>query len=152
MFSAFIESLHQSLCAAPFPSLLFLGLSVRHMSVGLFFKRSLHTVQSSSLRTPCISTFKPAPVAHFLPSVSLQEKQEILVEKATRNKRKAITTVKGMELFGMSSFPPFFCTFLKVNLEHNSRVGFGPFSESDSTLFSDQSGSQGKTRPSAQAL
>ncbi|XP_070663099.1 uncharacterized protein [Malus domestica] len=32
------------------------------------------------------------------------EKQEITIEKAMRNKRKCITTVKGMQLFGDSSF------------------------------------------------
>ncbi|RXH86338.1 hypothetical protein DVH24_017391 [Malus domestica] len=33
-----------------------------------------------------------------------KEKQEITIEKAMRNKRKCITTVKGMQLFGDSSF------------------------------------------------
>lgn len=29
-----------------------------------------------------------------------QEKQEVIIEKVVRNKRKSITTVKGLELFG----------------------------------------------------
>ncbi|KAB2614837.1 hypothetical protein D8674_021425 [Pyrus ussuriensis x Pyrus communis] len=33
----------------------------------------------------------------------LQEKQEITIEKAMRNKRKCITTVKGLHLFGNRS-------------------------------------------------
>ncbi|GAQ80707.1 Translation initiation factor SUI1 family protein [Klebsormidium nitens] len=50
------------------------------------------------------STSKPEDeIVKKLPGgkVKRKEKQEILVEKATRNKRKAITTVKGMELFGV---------------------------------------------------
>ena len=31
---------------------------------------------------------------------NLQEKQEVVIEKVVRNKRKCITTVKGLELFG----------------------------------------------------
>jgi hypothetical protein len=114
-FLDFIQSLHQGLCAAPRRSLLFLGLFVHFMSVRPFFKRSLCTVQCSNRQTPCILTFLPAPIAHCLSLVLLQEKQEILVEKATRNKRKAITTVKGMELFGMPSFPPFIGAFLRIS-------------------------------------
>ena len=30
-----------------------------------------------------------------------QEKQEVVIEKVIRNKRKCITTVKGLELFGV---------------------------------------------------
>jgi hypothetical protein len=134
--SILIKSLHQNLCAAPLPSLLFLALSVRHMFAGLFFKRSLCTVQSSNWRMPCTSTFLPAPVDHFLPSASLQEKQEILVEKATRNKRKAITTVKGMEFFGMPSFPPFIGAFqlralVRVSLKLLLQSVLGFFSSLD---------------------
>lgn len=33
-----------------------------------------------------------------------QEKQEVIIEKMTRNKRKCITTVKGLELFGKAVF------------------------------------------------
>nr|GEV78761.1 translation machinery-associated protein 22-like [Tanacetum cinerariifolium] len=29
------------------------------------------------------------------------EKQEVIIEKVTRNKRKSITTLKGLELFGV---------------------------------------------------
>jgi len=31
---------------------------------------------------------------------SFQDKQEVIIEKVVRNKRKSITTVKGLELFG----------------------------------------------------
>jgi len=30
----------------------------------------------------------------------LQEKQEVVIEKIVRNKRKCVTVVKGLELFG----------------------------------------------------
>lgn len=33
--------------------------------------------------------------------IKKKEKQEIIIEKVTRNKRKCITTVKGLELFGV---------------------------------------------------
>ncbi|XP_071722753.1 translation machinery-associated protein 22-like [Rutidosis leptorrhynchoides] len=33
--------------------------------------------------------------------IKKKEKQEIIVEKVTRNKRKSITTIKGLELFGV---------------------------------------------------
>jgi translation initiation factor 1 (eIF-1/SUI1) len=31
---------------------------------------------------------------------AFQDKQEVIIEKVVRNKRKSITTVKGLELFG----------------------------------------------------
>lgn len=37
-------------------------------------------------------------------SIALQEKKEIVIEKMTRNKRKCITTIKGLDLFGMLCF------------------------------------------------
>ncbi|KAL3535610.1 hypothetical protein ACH5RR_004071 [Cinchona calisaya] len=48
------------------------------------------------------STSKPEEVKR-LPGgkVKKKEKQEIIIEKVTRNKRKCITTVKGLELFGV---------------------------------------------------
>ncbi|KAK3014720.1 hypothetical protein RJ639_008390, partial [Escallonia herrerae] len=33
--------------------------------------------------------------------IKKKEKQEVIIEKVTRNKRKSITTVKGLELFGV---------------------------------------------------
>ncbi|KAK4337906.1 hypothetical protein RND71_042393 [Anisodus tanguticus] len=33
--------------------------------------------------------------------VFIKDKQEIIIEKVTRNKRKSITTIKGLELFGV---------------------------------------------------
>lgn len=35
----------------------------------------------------------------------LQDKQEVVIEKIVRNKRKCITTVKGLELFGEQFVP-----------------------------------------------
>lgn len=32
--------------------------------------------------------------------IAFQDKQEVVIEKVVRNKRKCITTVKGLELFG----------------------------------------------------
>ncbi|CAI9100593.1 OLC1v1037722C1 [Oldenlandia corymbosa var. corymbosa] len=48
------------------------------------------------------STSNPGEVKR-LPGgkVKKKEKQEIIIEKVTRNKRKCITTVKGLELFGV---------------------------------------------------
>ncbi|CDP17741.1 unnamed protein product [Coffea canephora] len=48
------------------------------------------------------SASKPEEVK-ILPGgkVKKKEKQEIIIEKVTRNKRKCITTVKGLELFGV---------------------------------------------------
>lgn len=33
--------------------------------------------------------------------ICFQEKQEVIIEKVIRNKRKSITTVKGLDLFGV---------------------------------------------------
>uniref|UniRef100_M1DRV8 Translation machinery-associated protein 22 n=1 Tax=Solanum tuberosum TaxID=4113 RepID=M1DRV8_SOLTU len=50
----------------------------------------------------CSSTSKPKEVKH-LPGgkIKKKDKQEIIIEKVTRNKRKSITTIKGLELFGV---------------------------------------------------
>lgn len=34
----------------------------------------------------------------------LQDKQEVVIEKIVRNKRKCVTVVKGLELFGKCCF------------------------------------------------
>lgn len=36
--------------------------------------------------------------------VVFQDKQEVVIEKVIRNKRKCITTVKGLDLFGELNF------------------------------------------------
>ncbi|MCE2055253.1 hypothetical protein HAX54_042280 [Datura stramonium] len=48
------------------------------------------------------STSKPEEVKR-LPGgkIKKKDKQEIIIEKVTRNKRKSITTIKGLELFGV---------------------------------------------------
>ncbi|KAG5595852.1 hypothetical protein H5410_037084, partial [Solanum commersonii] len=50
----------------------------------------------------CSSTSKPEEVKR-LPGgkTKKKDKQEIIIEKVTRNKRKSITTIKGLELFGV---------------------------------------------------
>ncbi|GJW89999.1 translation machinery-associated protein 22-like protein [Tanacetum coccineum] len=50
----------------------------------------------------CSSAPKQEPVKR-LPGgkVKKKEKQEVIIEKVTRNKRKSITTLKGLELFGV---------------------------------------------------
>lgn len=58
--------------------------------------------------------------------VFLQERQEFIIEKVTRNKRKSITTLKGLDLFGKcntnSQYFDFliFCNFYWI-LTNNSR-------------------------------
>lgn len=39
------------------------------------------------------------PSMTFFP-FDMQEKQEVVIEKIVRNKRKCVTVVKGLELFG----------------------------------------------------
>ena len=41
----------------------------------------------------------------IISDIVLQEKQEVVIEKVIRNKRKCITTVKGLDLFGELYFP-----------------------------------------------
>ncbi|KAL6585831.1 hypothetical protein OROMI_002475 [Orobanche minor] len=46
---------------------------------------------------------KPKEEAKRLPGgkIKKKERQEVIIEKMTRNKRKCITTVKGLDLFGV---------------------------------------------------
>jgi hypothetical protein len=57
---------------------------------------------------------------------SFQDKQEVIIEKVVRNKRKSITTVKGLELFGefYFSFSYFFFGYLMIicRIEWNRRI------------------------------
>ncbi|KAI5445824.1 hypothetical protein KIW84_013891 [Lathyrus oleraceus] len=57
---------------------------------------------SSASSAGAASSGKPEEVKR-LPDVvfSFQDKQEVIIEKVVRNKRKSITTVKGLELFGV---------------------------------------------------
>ncbi|PIM98322.1 Density-regulated protein related to translation initiation factor 1 (eIF-1/SUI1) [Handroanthus impetiginosus] len=62
---------------------------------------------SDQLRSASISSdagsSKPKEEVKRLPGgkIKKKEKQEVIIEKMTRNKRKCITTVKGLELFGV---------------------------------------------------
>ncbi|GAA0152266.1 hypothetical protein Leryth_009140 [Lithospermum erythrorhizon] len=59
-------------------------------------------LQSTSISDAATSTSKKEEVKR-LPGgkIKKKDKQEIIIEKVTRNKRKSITTVKGLELFGI---------------------------------------------------
>ncbi|XP_042065811.1 translation machinery-associated protein 22-like isoform X2 [Salvia splendens] len=60
---------------------------------------------SDQLQSTSISdgSSKPKEEVKRLPGgkIKKKEKQEVIIEKMTRNKRKCITTVKGLELFGV---------------------------------------------------
>ncbi|WCJ42690.1 Translation machinery-associated protein 22 [Euphorbia peplus] len=53
--------------------------------------------------TPSGGTSNPSEEVKRLPGgkIKKKERQEVIIEKMTRNKRKCITTVKGLELFGV---------------------------------------------------
>ncbi|OAY53925.1 translation machinery-associated protein 22 [Manihot esculenta] len=53
--------------------------------------------------TPSGGTSAPKEEVKRLPGgkIKKKEKQEVVIEKVTRNKRKCITTVKGLDLFGV---------------------------------------------------
>ncbi|KAK9705443.1 hypothetical protein RND81_07G057500 [Saponaria officinalis] len=59
-------------------------------------------LQSTSISADGSSTSKPEEVKR-LPGgkVKKKDKKEVIIEKVVRNKRKSITTVKGLELFGV---------------------------------------------------
>ncbi|GMH22957.1 hypothetical protein Nepgr_024800 [Nepenthes gracilis] len=59
-------------------------------------------LQSTSISSGGSSTSKPEEVKR-LPGgkTKKKEKQEVVIEKVVRNKRKCITTVKGLDLFGI---------------------------------------------------
>ncbi|KAK6784457.1 hypothetical protein RDI58_017912 [Solanum bulbocastanum] len=48
-----------------------------------------------------VRTFKDFSCYLKHANLSFKDKQEIIIEKVTRNKRKSITTIKGLELFGV---------------------------------------------------
>ncbi|KAG6413873.1 hypothetical protein SASPL_126588 [Salvia splendens] len=60
---------------------------------------------SDQLQSTSISdgSLKPKEEVKRLPGgkIKKKDKQEVIIEKMTRNKRKCITTVKGLELFGV---------------------------------------------------
>ncbi|KAK6126797.1 hypothetical protein DH2020_039462 [Rehmannia glutinosa] len=63
-------------------------------------------LQSTSISSDGTNThrsFKPKEEVKRLPGgkIKKKERQEVIIEKMTRNKRKSITTVKGLELFGV---------------------------------------------------
>ncbi|KAI3447138.1 hypothetical protein Pfo_003803 [Paulownia fortunei] len=59
-------------------------------------------LQSTSISSDAGSS-KPKEEVKRLPGgkIKKKEKQEVIIEKMTRNKRKCITTVKGLDLFGV---------------------------------------------------
>ncbi|KAL2945201.1 Translation machinery-associated protein 22 [Bienertia sinuspersici] len=59
-------------------------------------------LQSTSISAGGSSTLQPEEVKR-LPGGKLKkkEKKEVVIEKVVRNKRKCITTIKGLELFGV---------------------------------------------------
>ena len=50
----------------------------------------MQRLKSSANRTSSLTMF----------SFDVQDKQEVVIEKIVRNKRKCVTVVKGLELFG----------------------------------------------------
>ena len=50
----------------------------------------MRRLKSSANRTSSLTMF----------SFDVQDKQEVVIEKIVRNKRKCVTVVKGLELFG----------------------------------------------------
>ncbi|GAB4834981.1 hypothetical protein Ancab_033248 [Ancistrocladus abbreviatus] len=59
-------------------------------------------LQSTTISSGASSTSQPEDVKR-LPGgkIKKKEKQEVVIEKVVRNKRKCITTVKGLDLFGI---------------------------------------------------
>ncbi|KAL8503051.1 hypothetical protein ACS0TY_021975 [Phlomoides rotata] len=61
------------------------------------------SISSDGIIHTHMSSSKPKEEVKRLPGgkIKKKEKQEVIIEKMTRNKRKCITTVKGLELFGV---------------------------------------------------
>lgn len=59
---------------------------------------------------------------------SFQEKQEVVIEKIVRNKRKCVTVVKGLDLFGEYSLEGLLALFVSSKCFRNSALSTCPSS------------------------